>query len=176
DEEPELVFVEADELGGADGDFAVAVIDRSDLRHQALPIALQLGRSIAGHAADHPPSLIGHVKLVEGGVEVNAGAVRTPRLIRARGALRRVGRRLLEQRFQAGARLILPPGIDGGRERLATEAEVLAEVPAVDVLDGIGHGLAARARIARIEVAAVPARVQISAALLALAFARHRLV
>src|SRR6185436_16280830 len=57
DQLPDLVLEREGHLGAPQRDLAETVIDRSDLAGEALPGAFELGRAVAGHAADHagPP-------------------------------------------------------------------------------------------------------------------------
>jgi hypothetical protein len=56
DEQPDLVLERRHEPRRAHRHLAVAVVHGADLRREALAVALELGRAIAGHAADHPSS------------------------------------------------------------------------------------------------------------------------
>src|SRR5262249_16039057 len=54
DQLADLIFERAHQLGGADRDLAEAVGDRAHLGRKALAVALDLGRTVPRHAADHP--------------------------------------------------------------------------------------------------------------------------
>src|SRR6185436_10161708 len=76
DQLADLVLEREGHLGPAHGDLAEAVVDRPDLRGEALPGALELGRTEAGHAADHAGPPGGGVRTPEGS---GAGAAASTR-------------------------------------------------------------------------------------------------
>src|SRR5439155_23952399 len=54
DELADLVLEQAHQLGSPERHLAVAMVDRANLGGEPLAVALQLGRSVPGHASNHP--------------------------------------------------------------------------------------------------------------------------